>query len=196
MTWQPRDVAERVPDPRKGEFEPVRHAYAWANSARTRNVRATYGSVTEHPSVLLLVHACAGPGPLLRGGRHDAVTAGCFSLCRAAHADAGSVHARLEQPGAHQRGASQRLIRFQLLCKRDRSSLRQVRERSGAPMHEVKSALVATSWDIGAPRSRLRAVCLPRLTVSRAEAALEELRSRGHLAASKKARASLWLWAT
>ena len=32
--------------------------------------------------------------------------------------------------------------------------LLQLRERSGAPMHEVKSALVATSWDIGAPRAR------------------------------------------
>jgi len=35
---------------------------------------------------------------------------------------------------------------------------RQVRERSGAPMHEVKTALVATSWDIGAPGARSKAV--------------------------------------
>ena len=60
-------------------------------------------------------------------------------------------------------------------------------------MHEVKAALVATSWDIGASRARARAAP-PRPALRRTnrvlwtDAALEELRLRGHLAASKKAR--------
>ena len=44
----------------------------------------------------------------------------------------------------------------------------QVRERSGAPMHEVKSALVATAWDIGAPlRSGLCRACADTFVASR-----------------------------
>ena len=66
--------------------------------------------------------------------------------------------------------------------------LEQLRERSGAPMHEVKAALVATNWDVGASCGSLRLVCSDPNAGS-ADAALKELRSRGHLAASKKARA-------
>lgn len=75
--------------------------------------------------------------------------------------------------------------------------IKQLRERTSAPIKEVKSALVACNWDIGEPRSfpltlpDIFSVCMlfynqNELYLITAETAQKELRKRGVVLASKK----------
>jgi hypothetical protein len=65
--------------------------------------------------------------------------------CRRAHRVSSALH-KAAAPPAH---VHPRCGPFAALLTL--ADARQVRERSGAPMHEVKAALVATAWDTGAP---------------------------------------------
>ena len=66
------------------------------------------------------------------------------------------------------------------------SLVKDLREKSGAPISDVKSALVEANWDPGTFRQHSFRLLFEKTSSSAAESAYQNLRKKGLAAASKK----------